>query len=384
VDTHRPEHEPAPDPQPYWLALTERFFEGRSPLFVVVLGVCFIAVVGMIDRATGTEIVVAPLFAMPVALVSWNLGRRWGLLSAVLATVTAIAADSSSENVWGAIVPSWNAVALLSVLAMVAFVLPTLRHTIELERARVGREEAVSEGLRRLNAAKDTLLRAVSHDLRQPLSGILGSVRTLRRGEEIGLPAQERRNLYRLIEQSGRKMDRLIDDLLDLERVALGTLRADREPVDVAALVHRVIGEVGLQDRVTVESDRLLASVDGPKVERIVENLLVNADRHTPAGTPVRVEIHETPGGIELWIEDDGPGVPDDMKNDVFEPFRQAKVGSGGVGIGLSLVRRFAELHDGTAIVQDAPGGGARFVVTLPCEVTASELLAAEVSSRPA
>jgi signal transduction histidine kinase len=88
----------------------------------------------------------------------------------------------------------------------------------------------------------------------------------------------------------------------------------------------------------------------------------------------VHVRVHARTNGVVLEVEDEGPGVPDDLKETLFEPFKQGNTPGGrGVGIGLSLVKRFAELHGGTAHVEDAPGGGARFVVTLPGDVTAAE-----------
>jgi len=107
--------------------------------------------------------------------------------------------------------------------------------------------------------------------------------------------------------------------------------------------------------------------LDGAKVERIIENLLVNAARHTPAGTPIWVRIRLLADAVELIVEDSGPGIPDDQKRSIFEPFRQAGGDpSPGSGIGLSLVSRFAELHGGRAWVQERSGGGASFHVILP------------------
>ena len=118
----------------------------------------------------------------------------------------------------------------------------------------------------------------------------------------------------------------------------------------------------------------MLVDVDPGKVERVIENLLMNAARHTPQGTPVHVRVHGRTNGVVLEVEDEGPGVPDELKETLFEPFKQGDTPGGrGVGIGLSLVKRFAELHGGTAYVEDAPGGGARFVVTLPGDVSVPE-----------
>jgi signal transduction histidine kinase len=131
---------------------------------------------------------------------------------------------------------------------------------------------------------------------------------------------------------------------------------------------------------VRIDAEPLLANVDPAKVERIVENLLVNAARHTPGGTPVHVMVRQGSDGIVLTIEDEGPGVPEELKGTLFDPFRQGPTAAGrGVGIGLSLVRRFAELHGGTAEIEDRVGGGARFVVVLPCAVKPLEPVGARL-----
>ena len=122
----------------------------------------------------------------------------------------------------------------------------------------------------------------------------------------------------------------------------------------------------------------MLVDVDPGKVERVIENLLVNASRHTPPGTPVHVDVGRgARTAILLVVEDEGPGVPDELKGVLFEPsVRVTTRAGGGMGIGLSLVQRFAELHGGTAHIEDGEAGGARFVVALPGDVT--ELAAPE------
>jgi signal transduction histidine kinase len=119
---------------------------------------------------------------------------------------------------------------------------------------------------------------------------------------------------------------------------------------------------------VLYDSPPLPADVDPPKVERIVENLLSNASRHTPSDRRIWARVERTDDGILLTVEDEGDGVPDDLKDAIFEPFRQGPgpaTASPGVGVGLSLVARFAELHGGRAWVEDRPGGGASFMVIL-------------------
>jgi signal transduction histidine kinase len=218
---------------------------------------------------------------------------------------------------------------------------------------------------------KNTLLHAVSHDLKGPLAGILGAMQTIRRADQLKLTGVELNDLYGVIEQAGRKASRLVDDLLDLDRLRRGQLQPEREPTDVGELADRLALELpSLSGHpIRIESEPMLVDVDRAKVERIVENLLNNVARHTPAGTAVQVLVTERDKGVVVVVEDEGPGVPDDVKDEIFEPFRQGAGARGGVGIGLSLVQRFAELHGGTARVEDRPGGGARFVVTLPGQV---------------
>jgi signal transduction histidine kinase len=143
-----------------------------------------------------------------------------------------------------------------------------------------------------------------------------------------------------------------------------------REPTDVLALVEAVIAACPLDGRhVGISGAPLQADVDAPKLERIVENLVMNAVRHTPPASAIRIRLEVEDGDLLLVVDDDGPGVADEFKEAVFETFnRGAKMLSvtPGTGIGLSLVACFAALHGGHAWVEDAPGGGASFRVRLP------------------
>ncbi|MEX0992149.1 MAG: PAS domain-containing protein [Actinomycetota bacterium] len=235
---------------------------------------------------------------------------------------------------------------------------------------RVERETA--QRLRDLDDMKNTFLTAVSHDLRTPLAAILGLSITLER-DDLGLVQPDGRDLTRRISDNARKLDRLVTDLLDLDRLTRGILEPKRHPTDVGALVRKVVDEADFlgEHPVSVEAESVVLSVDGAKVERIVENLLANTARHTPSGTQVWVRVGPKDGGVLITIEDAGPGVLDELRDSVFEPFRQGEGDdspspSPGVGIGLSLVARFAELHGGRAWVDEREGGGASFQVFLP------------------
>ena len=224
------------------------------------------------------------------------------------------------------------------------------------------------ERLVALDRLKNTLLHTLSHDLKEPLTAILGAASTLERLDRE-LPEEERKHLLRTLAERTRGMNALLTDLLDLDRLDRGILEPRRFPIDLAELAR------GLLARTTVVGDRpvdldltrCVISMDAPKVERILENLLSNAARHTPAGTRIWLRVAPTEGGALLAVEDEGPGVPDDLKETIFEAFRRGpSAGDAGSGIGLSLVARFAELHGGRAWVEDRPGGGASFRVFLP------------------
>jgi two-component system, sensor histidine kinase and response regulator len=237
---------------------------------------------------------------------------------------------------------------------------------VELARAFELEHEA-AERLRSLDEVKDTFVAAVSHDLRSPLTAILGSARTL---QELGdgLSREDHDALVGGIIAKSHRLASLVEGLLDLDRLRRGAATAQRTPQDLAVIATGVLGTTGLAERrpvnlrlrpVTVPLDRAMA-------ERIIENLLANAERHTPPDAQVWVSVGPFPEGAELVVEDDGPGVDRVLREALFEPFRQGPEAgrSGGVGVGLALVRRFAELHGGRAWVCERSGGGASFHVT--------------------
>ena len=236
--------------------------------------------------------------------------------------------------------------------------------------AALERERAAAEHLRAVDEMKTTFLQAVSHDLRTPLTTVLGIALTLERGA-AGLPAADVADLLHRLSGNARKLDRLLSDLLDLDRLARGTLTPRLQIVDIGDLVRRMVAEaaVGREHPVVVEAPAVRIAVDAPKVERIVENLVVNAARHTAAGTTIWVRVHHEFDGVVLMVEDEGAGVPEHLREQIFQPFRRGRNVSShapGSGIGLALVAQFANLHGGRAWVEEREGGGASFRVFLP------------------
>lgn len=239
----------------------------------------------------------------------------------------------------------------------------------DLERA-LDVERRAADRLRALDEMKDAFLQAVSHDLRTPLAAILGLAITLERGS-VDLSDPETKHLAGRIEHNARKLERLVTNLLDLDRLSRGVLTPSFEPADIGEIVERMVAECdpAVQERIRLSIEPAVVPVDPPKIERIVENLLVNASRHTPEGTPIHVAVTGSDVGATILVEDEGAGVPGELRERIFEEFRQgtdSPQASPGVGIGLALVQRFARMHHGRAWVQERVGGGASFRVFLP------------------
>ena len=216
---------------------------------------------------------------------------------------------------------------------------------------------------------KNTFLQAVSHDLRTPLAAILGLAITLER-TDLDLEESDTQDLARRIADNARKLDRLVANLLDMDRLSRGIVEPKLLVTDLGALVRRSLAENDLlaDSRVQTDIAEVLLPLDSAKVERIVENLLANTSRHTPKGTRVWVRVYRVAEGGMIVIEDDGPGVAPELRETIFEPFLQgpeAPQHSPGVGVGLALVRRFSELHGGRSWVEEREGGGASFRVLL-------------------
>src|SRR6266540_1744994 len=238
---------------------------------------------------------------------------------------------------------------------------------------------------------RTTILHGVTNALRTPLAAVLGFALTLARAD-LDLSVDESRDIAVRIAVNARKLDRLLTDLLDLDRLDRGIMEPARHPTDLGALVRRVVrdSELAAQRDIDIRAHSVELSLDPAKVERIVENLLANAVRHTPSGTRVWVRVEPVGGGGLLTVEDDGPGVPEELRTEVFEPFRRgpdAPSHAPGVGVGLSLVARFAALHGGRAWVEGREGGGgASFRVFLSASPSPTSAIPAQVASasRPA
>jgi signal transduction histidine kinase len=222
---------------------------------------------------------------------------------------------------------------------------------------------------KQLDELRDSILATVSHELRTPLTAILGFSLTLQeRGEE--LDERVRAEIGGHLANQSRKLDRLLSDLLDLDRLRLGHMPPNFSETDLGRLVRHVVAGFESDHPIALRVEPVIAEVDGPKIERVVENLLANAVKHTPPGTEIEVWVEPTDGGATIGVDDRGAGVAAEDREAIFEAFIRGATDSSGTGIGLALVARFAALHGGRAWVEDGPDGGASFRVFLPLRQT--------------
>jgi PAS domain S-box-containing protein len=248
------------------------------------------------------------------------------------------------------------------------------------------REREAAERLRTLDEMKNTFLAAVSHELRSPLTSILGLALTL---EQQELGREETHDLTGRLARNARKLDRLLRDLLDIDRLSRGIVTPSVHETDLGELAVRAVEslEIPPERRVEVDAAAVVVPVDAAKVERIVENLVMNAIRHTTPDVTVWVRVSAQDDGAVIAVEDDGRGVPADLRDAIFEPFRQgptASPHSPGTGIGLSLVAMFTDLHGGRAWVEERPGGGASFRVWFPATTMDDAFAGATPERQPA
>ena len=242
-------------------------------------------------------------------------------------------------------------------------------------RDALSREQQAVDELRAVDDLRQTFLRAVSHELRTPLAGVLGYAETLQEHRHQ-LPEDSVAQLVDRLVRNATRLRDLLDDLLDIDRLARGTLVAERRTADVAQTVLRAVELVGAPlGQIRVDVQPVTAQIDAPKFERIVDNLVHNAVRHAGSGATVWVRLTRDGDDLVLVVEDDGPGIAPELRERLFEPFEQGTRASSdaspGTGLGLSLVRQFVALHGGSVRVDDRSEGGARFEVRMPVAAAA-------------
>jgi signal transduction histidine kinase len=233
------------------------------------------------------------------------------------------------------------------------------------------REQAARAAAEQASRAKDEFLAMLGHELRNPLGAVANAVRLLdhpRTNEETALRAR------RIIARQVDHLARMTDDLLDAGRTITGKITLQRQPLDLAAAVADTLATLKPRierHRLVVQTEPSWVDADPTRLEQIVGNLIVNAVKYTPEGGTIRIGVRDESGAAVLRVADEGIGMPPELVATAFDLFVQGERGLdrsyGGLGIGLTLVRRLAELHGGSVTAKSAgPGLGSEFIVRLP------------------
>jgi two-component system, OmpR family, sensor histidine kinase KdpD len=242
---------------------------------------------------------------------------------------------------------------------------------LALERARLAREAQEAEIRVESERLRNSLLSSVSHDLRTPLATITGAVSTIldARGR---LDAQTERELLESVRDEAERLNRLVQNLLEMTRLESGALQLRKELHPPEEVIGAALGRLGkrLADRrvtTRVPPNLPLVPMDDVLVEQVLVNLLDNTLKYTPPRSPVEVIATATDESLTIEIADHGPGLPPGEEDRVFEKFyRGESVGARGAGLGLAICRGIVRAHGGRIWAQNLPGGGVAFLFTLP------------------
>jgi signal transduction histidine kinase/ActR/RegA family two-component response regulator len=326
----------------------------------------------------------------PLVWAALRFGPREVATVVALLSAIATAATVTGHGSFVLPTPNESLLALQAFMALTALTaLPMAALTVErsalLERERAAREKADAA-----SRAKDEFLAILSHELRNPLSAISAAAAVLEKNDKTQnadwLP------WVSIIERQTRHLARLIDDLLDIGRVTVNKMSLRREPLELGDVAQRCVQGltstgVLTPGRVRLQIQPVWIDADPDRIEQIISNLIGNAIKHTPAERDIRVVVASEGTQALLRVEDEGAGIRAELLPRVFDPFTQGEQGleraTGGLGIGLTLVRRLTELHGGTVEAHSqGTGCGSAFVVRLP-RSAAPDPAGAEQSREP-
>ncbi len=220
----------------------------------------------------------------------------------------------------------------------------------------------------------ETLFNSLSHELRIPITAIIGSVDTLKENGDF-LSDQNKSELLDEIQDAGFRLNYQVENLLNMSRLESGSVALNKDWTDVNELIFLCISKLknGENHRIEFHSDenQPLFKIDVGLMEQIINGLLQNAVKYTPEGTQIFIKAEEENEELVLEISDKGQGFPEDKLEKVFEKFYRLPLsGTGGTGLGLSIVKGFTEIQGGTVTLENLPGGGACFLIKIPAETS--------------
>ena len=218
---------------------------------------------------------------------------------------------------------------------------------------------------------RNSLLSAISHDLRTPLSALVGLADSMALTQPP--PTKQQNEIASAMREAAMRMTSQINNLLDMARLRAGRIQLNQQWHPLEEVVENALTAMsGVLSRHHVKAslpgELPLVKLDAELIQRVLCNLLENVSKYTPLGTEVRITADETEKEVEVIVEDNGPGLPEGKEEEIFKKFERGQKESNtpGVGLGLAICRAIVEAHEGKIKAENIPTGGARFIFTLP------------------
>jgi signal transduction histidine kinase len=347
----------------------------RGVYFIDLIVVAFAIFVFSSDPRWTTYIV------MPLLIIAggFRFGRRGGLLGAGAMSLAYVVIAIFRANTYGYAVEPERILFTVTVNFLAAFLMAGLVRELRGlrgQREAFLRQAAETEALRAVDQMKSDFLAAMSHDFRSPLTVVRGAVELLL-GERPGALTAGQRELAESAERNVRRLEEFTEDLLEMARLEQGAVALEPEDLDVRLLLREIVADhqiLAKQRRqwfaLDAPADTMKVSADRGRLRQALSNLVGNAIKYAPTGTPINVRAEKRNELFRIAVSDHGPGIPLEERGHMFEKFFRGRgVGSTpGAGLGLSIARSLVVLHGGTLDYEDTPGGGTTFVVCLPAE----------------
>jgi signal transduction histidine kinase len=354
--------------------------DGLERLARTVFGLdCVVVAFGIFTFAADPRWTTYIVGVLLIIAGGFRFGPRGALAGATAMSLATVAIAFFRTNTYGYALEPERVFFTVTVNLLAAFLMSGLVR--ELRGLRGQREAflkqtAETEALRAVDQMKSDFLAAMSHDFRSPLTVVRGAVELLL-GERPGALTPGQRELAESAERNVLRLEEFTEDLLEMARLEQGAVALEPEYLDVRTLLSEIVADhqiLAKQRRqwfaLDAPADTMKISADRSRLRQALSNLVGNAIKYAPSGTPINVRAERQNGLFRIAVSDHGPGIPPEERGHMFEKFFRGRgVGSTpGAGLGLSIARSLVVLHGGTLDYEDTPGGGSTFVVCLPAE----------------
>jgi signal transduction histidine kinase len=354
--------------------------DGLERLARIVFGLdCIVVAFGIFTFAADPRWTTYIVGVLLIIAGGFRFGPRGALAGATAMSLATVAIAFFRANTYGYALEPERVFFTVTVNLLAAFLMSGLVR--ELRGLRGQREAflkqtAETEALRAVDQMKSDFLAAMSHDFRSPLTVVRGAVELLL-GERPGALTAGQRELAESAERNVLRLEEFTEDLLEMARLEQGAVALEPEYLDVRALLSEIVADhqiLAKQRRqwfaLDAPADTMKVSADRSRLRQALSNLVGNAIKYAPSGTPINVRAERQNGLFRIAVSDHGPGIPQEERGHMFEKFFRGRgVGATpGAGLGLSIARSLVVLHGGTLDYEDTPGGGSTFVVRLPAE----------------